>query len=54
MLLSFLSLIFLGWVVALGEKGGSIDERGGIDKSQAVMLVSDFKDESDAACDSFS
>ena len=32
MLLSVLSLIFLGWVVALGEKGGSIDERGGIDK----------------------
>ena len=32
MLLSVLSLIFLGWAVALGEKGGSIDERGGIDQ----------------------
>lgn len=35
MVLSILSLNFLGWVIALGERDGSIDERVGIDQTSS-------------------
>ena len=39
MLLSILSLNFLGWVITLGERDGSIDERGGIDQTSSSDAI---------------